>query len=251
VLKKPISQVVTLSREAYAIIRERILRGEVAVGQVISRRRLATELGMSLLPVNEAFQRLEFEGLLEIRPRAGTRVRIPSREDVEGHYIVREALEVQASRLYAKFSTPEERAAMLKLATRVDAMSAEIETNRAVYLSLHERLHHQIAEYGRCRSLCDAIEKTCALSSIWLCIGRPVSSGHEMPNRHRDLMEALSQGNPDRAALAMGRHITTSRDSILERLEPYFRLGDTSGQAFARSARRQRLPLNIAAPALQ
>jgi DNA-binding GntR family transcriptional regulator len=236
-LKKPISQAPTLSGEAYAIIRERILRGEVAVGQVISRRRLATELGMSLLPVNEAFQKLEFEGLLESRPRAGTRVRIPSREDVEGHYVVREALEVQAARLYAKFSMPEERTAMLKLATRVDAMSAATEVNRAVYLTLHERLHHQIAVYGRCRSLCDAIEKTCALSSIWLCAGPPGSVGHNGPNRHRDLMEALSGGDQDRAAEAMGRHITSSRDAIIERLEPWFQLGDTSGQAFVRSAK--------------
>src|SRR4051794_37463499 len=156
----------SLAVEAYNIVRQRILCGEIALGQVISRRKLAAELSMSFLPVSEAFLRLEFEGLLESRPRAGTRVRIPSREDVEGHYIVREALEVQAARLYAKFSTAEERGAMLRLATRLDAMSAARETNRAVYLSLHERLHHQIAEYGRCRSLCDALEKTCALSSI-------------------------------------------------------------------------------------
>jgi DNA-binding GntR family transcriptional regulator len=81
-----------LAGEAYVIIRERILRGEVAIGQVISRRKIAAELGMSFLPVSEAFLRLEFEGLLESRPRAGTRVRIPSREDVRGHYLVREAL---------------------------------------------------------------------------------------------------------------------------------------------------------------
>ena len=52
---------------------------------------------MSFLPVSEALLRLEIEGLLESRPRAGTRVRIPSPEDVQGHYVVREALEVQAA----------------------------------------------------------------------------------------------------------------------------------------------------------
>ena len=48
---------------------------------------------MSFLPVSEALLRLEFEGLLESRPRAGTRVRIPSPDDVRGHYLVRETLE--------------------------------------------------------------------------------------------------------------------------------------------------------------
>src|SRR5688500_20157179 len=92
----------SLASEAYSIVRRRILRGEIALGQVISRRKLAAELGMSFLPVSEALLRLEFEGLLESRPRAGTRVRIPSREDVRGHYVVREALEVQAATLFAK-----------------------------------------------------------------------------------------------------------------------------------------------------
>ena len=68
----------SLAGEAYLVVRMRILRGELAVGQAISRRKLAAELGMSFLPVSEALMRLEFEGLLESRPRAGTRVRIPT-----------------------------------------------------------------------------------------------------------------------------------------------------------------------------
>ena len=81
----------SLATEAYEFVKHRILHGELPMGQVISRRKIAAELGMSFLPVSEALLRLEFEGLLESRPRAGTRVRIPSRDDVRGHYIVREA----------------------------------------------------------------------------------------------------------------------------------------------------------------
>src|ERR1041384_4840342 len=98
----------SLAAEAYNVVRQRILRGELVLGQVISRRKLAAELGMSFLPVSEALLRLEFEGLLESRPRAGTRVRIPSRQDVRGHFLVREALEVQAARLFAAVATPDD-----------------------------------------------------------------------------------------------------------------------------------------------
>src|SRR5438067_13052620 len=111
----------SLASEAYNIVRQRILRGELALGQVISRRKLAAELGMSFLPVSEALLRLEVEGLLESRPRAGTRVRIPSRDDVRGHFIVREALEVQADKLFARVATAGERTDLRKLAARVDA----------------------------------------------------------------------------------------------------------------------------------
>src|SRR5918998_3567729 len=99
----------SLAAEAYAIVRQRILRGEIVLGQVISRRKLAAELSMSFLPVSEALLRLEFEGLLESRPRAGTRVRIPSPEDVKGHFVVREALEVQAALLFQRVATESER----------------------------------------------------------------------------------------------------------------------------------------------
>jgi GntR family transcriptional regulator, rspAB operon transcriptional repressor len=91
------AETASLAAEAYNVVRQRIARGELMLGQPVSRRRLAAELGMSFLPVTEALLRLEFEGLLESRPRAGTRVRIPSPQDVEGNYVVRQALETQAA----------------------------------------------------------------------------------------------------------------------------------------------------------
>src|SRR5688572_31121734 len=108
----------SLASEAYSVVRQRILSGTIGLGQVISRRKLAAELRMSFLPVSEALLRLEVEGLLESRPRAGTRVRIPSAEDVQGHYVVREALEVQAAMRFSQVATGVERAELKRLAVR-------------------------------------------------------------------------------------------------------------------------------------
>src|SRR6266581_2701224 len=160
---------VSLATEAYEFVKRRILRGELPMGQAISRRKLATELGMSFLPVSEALLRLEFEGLLESRPRAGTRVRIPSREDVRGHYIVREALEVQAAMLFAAVATAEDRNEVQRLAARVDALSI---SDQSLYLPAHEKLHRRIADGARCPALSMAIEKTHALASTWFCVAR-------------------------------------------------------------------------------
>src|SRR5213594_5236699 len=113
-MKEPVAPV-SLAAEAYEFVKQRILRGELPMGQVISRRKIAAELGMSFLPVYEALLRLEFEGLLESRPRAGTRVRIPSREDVRGHYVVREALETQAAILFSAVATDDDRADLRQL----------------------------------------------------------------------------------------------------------------------------------------
>src|SRR5881628_3701483 len=128
-MKEPVAPV-SLAAEAYEFVKQRILRGELPMGQVISRRKIAAELGMSFLPVSEALLRLEHEGLLESRPRAGTRVRVPTRLDVQGHYVVREALESQAALLFAGHATRDERSELMKLAQRVDALSTQTEGNR-------------------------------------------------------------------------------------------------------------------------
>ena len=223
----------SLADEAYVIVRERILRGELPIGNVISRRRLAAELGMSLLPVSEAFQRLELEGLLESRPRAGTRVRIPNEQDVRGHYILRQALEAEAARLFAEVATPGERLELQKLAARVDTLSAQADGDRFMYLSLHEKLHRRIAECTRCQPLVDAIEKNHVLALTWLCVARQPST--DQPRRgHRDLIEILVKREPLVAAEAMRAHINSALENTLRWLEPYFKLREASGATYAR-----------------
>jgi DNA-binding GntR family transcriptional regulator len=227
----------SLAAEAYGVVRRRILRGELIMGQVISRRKLAAELGMSFLPVSEALLRLEFEGLLESRPRAGTRIRIPSREDVKGHYVVREALETQAATLFAERATAEERAEIMKLAARVDTGS--VHADPTMYPRLHHKLHRRIAECTRCPALMAAIEKTNALASIWFCAHREPDQNNPS-HRHQDLAAILCAGDPEQASAAMREHLKVSLAHTMERLKPYFRLRKASGQTFARSENRRR-----------
>ena len=229
----------SLATEAYEFVKQRILHGELPMGQVISRRKIAAELGMSFLPVSEALLRLEFEGLLESRPRAGTRVRIPSRDDVRGHYIVREALEVQASMLFASFATAEDRAELQKFAARVDALSI---SDQSMYLPAHEKLHRRIADGSRCGALSVAIEKTHALASTWFCIAR--QPGAQTPvRRHQDLVEVLVTGTPLEAAEAMRQHVAQGMENAMDRLKPYFRIRKAYGKTFFRSEKRQKRQL--------
>jgi DNA-binding GntR family transcriptional regulator len=232
---KPLTEYSSLASEAYSVVRQRILRGELMLGQVISRRKLAAELNMSFLPVSEALLRLEFEGLLESRPRAGTRVRIPSPEDVKGHYVVREALEVQAAVRFTEVATPPERAELQRLAIRVDQLARE--NDRPMYVSVHQRLHARIAECSRCPALLEAIEKTHALASIWFCVMRQPQPD-DSPSRHQDLVEALCSGDAARAAEAVRHHIAVGMERSLQVLQPYFKLRKATGRTFYRSDRK-------------
>ena len=103
------NDIVRLADQAYLSIREEILRGRLRPGAPLSRRRLAHELNMSVVPVADALRRLEEAGLVESRARAGTRVRIPTDRDVRELYELREALESQSARLFTERATPRQR----------------------------------------------------------------------------------------------------------------------------------------------
>ena len=234
-----------LAGEAYIALRERILHGDIAIGEVISRRKIAAELGMSFLPVSEAFVRLEVEGLLESKPRVGTRVRIPTPEDVRGQFRVRTVLEVEAARLFSEVATPAERAELLKLAARVDALYAQSSKDRSYYLNMHETLHRRIAECAGCPALSHAIERTHALSSTWLCGSKTFSPN--LARLHQDLMEVLVRGDAEAAGQAMREHVSGSMNRALERLEPYFRAHKTQQENYSRKPRKEFAVFSIAA----
>lgn len=232
----------SLAAEAYSVVRQRILRGDIGLGQVVSRRKLAAELKMSFLPVSEALLRLEFEGLLESRPRAGTRVRIPSPDDVKGHYVLREALEVVAATRFTSLASPAERTELQALAARVDGLSTE--GDRPLYQSTHHKFHTRIAQGGRCPALFEAIEKTNALASVWFCVTRQASSSPT--TRHQELAEALVSGDETRAAEAIRQHIAVGLQHALTALQPYFKLRKAAGKTFFRSNRRLKPPVEVA-----
>ncbi|MCU1258753.1 MAG: transcriptional regulator [Bryobacterales bacterium] len=218
----------SLSQRAYNDIRYRILSGQLPLGTSISRRTLAADLGMSVVPVSDALQRLSTEGLVESWPRVGTRVRIPTSQDVRGHYVVREALESQSARLFSQKSTPEERKEILELAETLDQLyrngNADDESKEALFAlhQLHQQFHMRIAECGGHPALCQAIENNHVLTFNWLY--DTAARRTKLPERHHGrLAESLCQDDPEKADLAMREHVIYGRDDLLRTLSVLFR----------------------------
>lgn len=63
------------AERAYALLRERIISGDVPGGTLLSEGEVSTELGMSRTPVREAFLRLQAEGWMQLFPKRGALVR--------------------------------------------------------------------------------------------------------------------------------------------------------------------------------
>jgi DNA-binding GntR family transcriptional regulator len=210
----------SLSEHAYQSIRRMILRGQLPPGSSIPRRALAEQLGVSFLPVSEALQRLEHEGLVESMPRVGTRVKVPTLQDIRGNYVIREALESQSARLYAEKASADERREMARLAKSIDEAQPDNGVDLFDFFSLHDRFHHRIAECAGCPNLCVALEKTNTLIHTWQYAA--LSDYREMPaHYHQDLIATLNGGDPEAADRAMRAHVRHGMDEVLRRMSDY------------------------------
>lgn len=220
---KPNLSAPSLSEMVYKNLRMRILSGEIALGSPLSRRQVAAEYGVSIVPVGEALQRLQTEELVESRPRVGTRVRIPTTADVRGHYTVREALETHSARLFAEKASPAERTEILGLAAWLDkgyGRAAKGKLNAEEIFELHQRhmrFHMRIAECTGCPALGQAMERNHVLTLNWLYDA--ATEWLDSPARfHTSLAEALTGTDAAAASEAMRRHLTFGREELLEKL---------------------------------
>jgi len=216
----------SLSARAYQTILQRILRGMVPIGGELSRRKLAIELGMSILPVSEALQRLQNEGIVETRPRKGTRVRIPTDTDVRERYVIREALESQTARLFCRTAAPADQKELLKMAKRVDLLYARCFEGVGgdpdfLYLvqDTHTRFHLRIAEVSGCLALRRILEANQVLTFNWLYY--VAASRPSLPPRfHSELAEALCTRDEEVADRAMRAHIRYGLDNVINCVTP-------------------------------
>jgi DNA-binding GntR family transcriptional regulator len=237
----------SLSEQAYHAVRNEILRGRLRPGTPLSRRRLASELGMSVIPVSEALRRLEGEGLVESRPRAGTRVRVPGPEDVRELYELREALETQSARLFAERATGAQRLELKRLAEHLDvlfsrlAASGEDDAFGFVVNSHHVELHMRIAEYAQSAVLKRMIERNHVLVLNWH-FDVAARRSPLPPGFHLRLAEALASGDAAQADAAMRAHVRYGLVEISEHVRAL-----TASEWREQSGPRRRSPKGRAA----
>jgi DNA-binding GntR family transcriptional regulator len=217
-----------LADRAYDSIRLSILKGTYPLGTTLVRRDLAERFGMSVVPVAEALARLEAEGLVENRPRVGTIVFVPTPAQIRGRWVVREALEVQAARLFAQRAGVEAREKLRRLAEEFDLEHEDLGRLASIdpetmfeHRCRHMRLHLQIPESAGVPELAKAIELNQVVLFYWIH-DQAAYGGSPMPSRwHRDLADTLGHGSPAEAEAAMRAHVNDRLDVLMRNLEAY------------------------------
>jgi DNA-binding GntR family transcriptional regulator len=94
---KPVGRTL-LRDQAYRAIKDAIVAGTLAPGQLVKDRELAEQLGFSRAPVRDALSRLADEGLVESKPQSHTRVTPLILRDVHDALVVVRAMHEAAAR---------------------------------------------------------------------------------------------------------------------------------------------------------
>ena len=84
----------TAAREVVRILRDRILSGELDEGTALRQEKIATELGVSRIPVREALKHLEVEGLVKIVSHSGAVVAELSLDEIRQTFELRAVVEI-------------------------------------------------------------------------------------------------------------------------------------------------------------
>lgn len=201
---------ITAADKAYHIITKNILNGKYKPGDKLSRRKMAAETGVSVIPVIEALNRLSEDGLVESKPKWGSCVTIPTQEKIMDAFVLREAIECEVACILARNITEEQALELRKMASRLDIIKYNQE-NLDDFDELHYALHMHMAELTGYHSLISTLRRINLFLVLYraAAIRRPKNV---LPKDwHLRLINAIASRNENAAEDAMRTHV---RDSL-------------------------------------
>lgn len=101
-----VGEISALAARVADVLRDRIVRGQLAPGERIVERQLSAELSMSRTPIREALKLLEADGLVEISRNRGAQVTAYSPEEARDLFDVISVLEALAAQRLAENIAP-------------------------------------------------------------------------------------------------------------------------------------------------
>jgi DNA-binding GntR family transcriptional regulator len=208
----------TLTAQVYEILKERILSRELPPGTRLKHIELATRFGVSSTPVREAIQQLENDGLVETFPYRGSVVKQLSAKDIRDIYDVRVALESLAVRLAASRLADEH---LEELEKHVNNYERSFETgDRTLGLEADLAFHELLLTASGNPVLLSMANNLVNRIQLFREVDWDQAIKRPSLNGHRLILEALREGNGDKAAKLMSEHISRGIEKVLQVLAP-------------------------------
>ena len=204
----------SLGAQVARVLRQRIVRGELAPGARLTEEALAAEFAVSRGPVRDALTQLSFEKLVEVqRPRGVYIVGLTS-DDVDQLYSLRGALEQLALSRAMRVDDDERwrpmADAVQRMAEAADAgdhaafVTADLDFHSQIYaLADHPRLEGAWNQY---------LPTFTALLEVTINHDEDL---HESTDDHVKLLDVMRTEAPEEAASVLSAHLDGARERML------------------------------------
>jgi len=182
----------TFTDSVYEQLREQLTIGGFVPGERLSLRELGSELGVSVMPVREAVNRLVAERALEITTGRVLRVPLTTLQEIHDLRDTRVELEGFAAQRAALLRTPAQLDAIEAAAAALGRLAGPGPRNPAAWIAMNRSLHFSIYQAARLPMLVKMI------GDLWLRAGpilnhdiRTGTQPHSSPDTMRFHLEAV------------------------------------------------------------
>lgn len=207
----------SLGAQVARVLRQRIVRGELAPGTRITEEALAEEFSVSRGPIRDALTQLSFEKLVEVQRPRGVYITGLTRDDVDQLYSLRGALEQLALARAMRVGDDARWAAMSAAVARMG--EAADAGDHAAFVTADLEFHSEIyalADHPRLRGAWNQYLPTFA-ALLEVTINHD-DDLHESASDHVTLMEVMRSGDPADAATVLSAHLDGARDRMLSEI---------------------------------
>jgi DNA-binding GntR family transcriptional regulator len=219
----------TLADVALAELKEAIVSGEIPPGTPIRLQEYVDRLQMSSVPIREALRFLEQKGLIERSPHRGVFVSPMSAQDLDDTYQIRLELESKALRLASEAMTDDDSARITELVERYARASL---AGDSAARDLHGDIHMSLYQLSGSKWLLLLLPMLWDNSERYRRLALPLRGTPEQRiEEHRQIVEAVAAGDPDRAETLLRTHLSNSFEAAIASLRNLEATEKAAGQA--------------------
>jgi DNA-binding GntR family transcriptional regulator len=188
------------------IIRSDIMTGVFAPGSRLKIAELSERYGISAVPVREALQQLQGEGLVELTANRGASVRRIDEKFLWQIYEIRKALETFFVVELAYRVTPADIEKLHDILAEQEAALAKFEDGR--FQDLDRRFHNHIVSVTQNEEAISVLNRHYDLiRPLRIRFGRSADQRARIPREHREIIDAIQRRDGSRASLLLSAHI--------------------------------------------
>lgn len=195
-----------LNDRIYYYIRDLIVKNEFKPGSRIKYNELINMLGVSRTPLRDAINRLERDGLVEVKARSGTYVSVPKAKDIIEIYDLRRALELLALELSFNSIKREELERLMEEAN--DAELAIDKGDTEPFFQADRKFHRLFIHRSNNTRLIQIMEML-EVQIEWfrVIITKNFDRPKQANDKHKKIIEALYNEDLNKAKELMAAHI--------------------------------------------